>query len=98
MRVVVSSATEAIGSPILSYAECRVFAVLAQYPSVHGAQVVLRHDPSGMVRCSIVIKLVAGGSVKAHAIGPNPAATIDRTTGRVARLMRRRTQREGVGA
>jgi hypothetical protein len=98
MRVVVSSATEAIGSPILSYAECRLFAVLAQYPSVQGAQVLLRHDASGMMRCSIVIKVAAAGSMKAHAIGPNAAATIDRAAGRVVRLMRRRSQREAVGA
>jgi hypothetical protein len=98
MRVVVSSASDVVGSPIRAYAECRLFAVLAQYPSVQGAQVRLRRDPRGMMRCSILIKFTAAGSATAHTIGPNAAATIDRAAGRVVRLMRRRRQRDAVGA
>ena len=98
MRVFVSSASAAIGPPILAYAECRMFAVLAQYPSVQGARVLLRHDPQGKVRCSVTIEFVTAGSAIAHASGPHAAATIDRAAGRVVRLMRRRCQRETVGA
>ena len=98
MRVFVSSASATIGPPVLAYAECRMFAVLAQYPSVQGARVLLRHDPQGRVRCSVTIEFVTVGSARAHATGPHAAATIDRAASKVVRLMRRRFQRDSVGA
>ena len=99
MRVYVSSASAAIGPPILAYAECRMFAVLARHPFVQGARVLLRHDSiEGKVRCSVTIQFVTAGSARAHATGPHAAATIDCAVGRVVRLIRRRFQRDAVGA
>lgn len=94
MRVYVSSANAAINPQILAYAEYRVFAVVARYPAVREAHVVLDTvEPGGAMECSVTIE-DAGGSARASAKGLQAAAAIDRAAQRVSQLMRRRFQPE----
>ncbi len=94
MRVYVSSPSPAFSSQILAYAEYRLFAALARYADVRGAQVVLQDDAEGGVQCSITIELDSAESVQARVKGPHAVGTIDRAAERVAELMRRRFQPE----
>ena len=98
MRVYVSSPNPAISPQILAYAEYRLFAVLARYSGVRGAQVVLRQEAAGGVRCSVTIDFDSTASARARANGPNASDTIDRAVERVVQLMQRRVQPEIAAA
>ncbi len=98
MRVYVSSPSPAFGPQILAYAEYRLFTVLARYPSVRGAQVLLQGDRDGSVRCSVTIDFDAAAPARARVKGTHAALTIDRAAGRVAALLRRRFQPDLLAA
>jgi hypothetical protein len=98
MRVYVSSRSPSFGPQILAYAEYRVFAVLARYTGVRGAQVVLQDDPDGGVRCSVTIDFDGTVSARARVKGRHAAGTIDHAAERVAELLQRRFQTEITAA
>jgi hypothetical protein len=98
MRVYVSSPSQAFSPQVLAYAEYRLFAVLARYAGVRGAQVVLRDEPEGGVRCSVTIDFDSAAPARARVKGMHAAGTIDRAAGRVVELMRRRFQPEILAA
>jgi hypothetical protein len=98
MRVYVSSPSPAFGRQILAYAEYRVFAVLARYAGVRGAQVVLEDQPDGRVRCSVTIDFDSAAPARARVKGLHVAGTIDKAAERVVELMRRRFHPETIAA
>ena len=98
MRVYVSSQSPTFSRQILAYAEYRLFAVLARYAGVRGAQVVLQDDAEGGVRCSVTIDFDSAESARARAKGLHAAGTIDRAAERVVELLRRRFQPEILAA
>jgi hypothetical protein len=98
MRVYVTSPSPAFGPQILAYAEYRLFAVLARYAGVRGAQVVLQDDSQGGVRCSVTIEFDSSAPVRARIKGRHAAGTIDRAAEHIVELMRRRFQPETLTA
>jgi hypothetical protein len=98
MRVHVSSRSPSFSQQILTYAEYRLFAVLARYAGVSGAQVVLQDDADRGVQCSVTIDFDQTPPVRARVTGQHAAGTIDRAAERVVELMRRRFQPEIVAA
>jgi ribosome-associated translation inhibitor RaiA len=98
MRVYVSSPNAAISPQILAYAEYRMFAALARYDAVRGAQVVLRADGRRRIRCSVTIELNSAAPAQASASGSHAVATIDRAAERVGKMMRSRFQPEIAAA
>ena len=98
MRVCVSSSNPAIAQQILAYAEYRIFAVLARYDGVRGAQVVLLDEADGGLRCWVTIHFESAPSVRARVRGGHTAGTIDRAAERVVELMHRRFQPEILAA
>ena len=98
MRVHVSSPSPAFGRQILAYAEYRVFAALARYAGIRGAQVVLDDEPDGRMRCSVTIDFDSAEPARARVTGLHAAGTIDKAADRVVELLRRRFHDEIIAA
>ena len=96
MRIHVSGDDGSGNAQARTYAEYKVFAVLARYARlVRGARVVLhRGDRRGTcesVVCSVTVALKPSGQARARASGPHAYAAINRAVERLAGLMGRRT-------
>jgi ribosome-associated translation inhibitor RaiA len=95
MRIEVIGDDASSNAQARTYAEYKVFAVLAQHTQqVHGARVVLRRNKRkgtcDSVECAVTVELVPSGSVRTRACGPHAYAAINRTVERLGDLMRRR--------
>ena len=78
-----------------TYAEYRVFAVLARHAShVRGARVVLRRDERDGTRdtviCAVTVNLEPSGSVRTRSRGRHVYEAINRAVERIGDIMRRR--------
>jgi ribosome-associated translation inhibitor RaiA len=95
MRIEVIGEDESSNAQARTYAEYRVFAVLAQHTEhVRGARVVLRRDARDgtcdNVVCAVTVVLQPSGCVRTRACGGHAYAAINRAVERVSDLMRRR--------
>jgi ribosome-associated translation inhibitor RaiA len=95
MHIEVIGEDESSNEQTRTYAEYRVFAVLARYAQgVRGARVVLRREerdgtPDTVV-CAVTVVLEPSGSVRARSRGQHVYAAIDRAVERLGDLMRGR--------
>lgn len=96
-RITVVSEDVAIGAQARTYAEYRVFAVLARHTrNVRRVRVVLRQMDPGetcdKVTCAVTVILEPTGVVRIRATGPHVYAAINRTGERLSRALGRRVE------
>jgi ribosome-associated translation inhibitor RaiA len=94
MRIEVIGEDESSNAQARTYAEYKVFAVLAQHTAhVRGARIVLRRGKRNgtcdTVSCAVTVALTPSGSVRTRACGLHAYAAINRTVELLRELMRR---------
>jgi len=97
-RITVVSEDDAIGAQARTYAEYRVFAVLARDTlNVRRARVVLRQvdarEACDKVACAVTVTLEPAGMLRIRATGPHVYAAINRAVERLGRAFGRRVER-----
>lgn len=95
--ITVVSEHDAISAQARTYAEYRVFAVMARYTrTIRRVRVVLRHagagGTGGMVTCAVTITLDPSGVIRTRASGPHVYAAINRAIERLAHALGRRIE------
>jgi len=95
MRIKVIDADDVSDAQARTYAEYRVFAVLARHMAhIRGARVVLRRTEGGgkgeVVDCAVTVTLAPSGSARTRADGQHAYAAINNAVQRISDLMHRR--------
>ena len=96
-RITVVNGDDSINAQARTYAEYRVFAVLARHTrSVRRVRVVLRHaDGRGTcdkVTCVVTVALEPAGSLRIRVRGPHVYAAINRAVERLGTVLGRRVE------
>jgi ribosome-associated translation inhibitor RaiA len=96
-RITVVSEDDAINPQARTYAEYRVFAVLARHtPNVRRVRVVLRQvgarETCDNVGCAVTVALEPAGVLRIRATGPHVYAAINRAVERLGRALGRRVE------
>lgn len=96
-RITVVSGDDSINTQACTYAEYRVFAVVARHNrSVRRVGVVLRHTEDrgtcDKVSCAVTVALEPAGSFRIRATGPHVYAAINRAVERLGNALGRRVE------
>jgi ribosomal subunit interface protein len=97
-RIAVVSEDDAINAQARTYAEYRVFAVLARHArNVCRVRVVLQQADAGdtcdEVACAVTVTLEPSGVLRIRATGPHVYAAINRAVDRLSRRLGRLVER-----
>ena len=96
-RITVVSDDDSINAQARTYAEYRVFAVLARHTRrLRRARVMLRYidkrDSCDKVTCAVTVKLDPSVSLRVRATGPHVYAAINRAVERLGNALGRRVE------
>ncbi|MEP7117572.1 MAG: hypothetical protein ABI880_08325 [Acidobacteriota bacterium] len=96
-HIAVVSGSESITAQARSYAEYRVFAVMARHaPRVRSVKVVLRYTEDGGARhqatCAVTVTLESASSFRIRGTGPHVYAAINRAVERFGIALARRVE------
>jgi ribosome-associated translation inhibitor RaiA len=96
-RITVVSEDDAIDAQARTYAEYRVFAILARHArNVRRVRVVLRHVDAGgtcdKLACAVTVTLEPAGVLRIRATGAHVYAAINRAVERLGRAVGRRVE------
>ncbi len=95
--ITVVSGNDAISAQARTYAEYRVFAVMARHTrNIRRVRVVLRHvgarGTGGKVACAVTMMLDPAGVLRTRATGPHVYAAINRAVERLGHALGRRIE------